>query len=510
MEGGRLLVIGLDGFSPELLRALINEGHMPNLASLLEDGFFCKLRSTLPPNSCPAWLCMATGRNPGKIGVFDILYKDGYSVRPVSSEMLKAEPIWTTLSKAGFKVGVVNVPGTYPPGGVRGFMVSGMLTPSSRECLYPRRLKVVLRGLLKRYCIDLIPWGYFDELSLIRDAISVSRGRAELAIRLSRLLGPDFLFVVFTTPDRLLHLLWNYIDPSRDDPRDSRERAIKEALGRYWRELDAMVQALIDAFKPGLTLVVSDHGFGPKEGTFFVNECLRASGLLDLKRELRTHVIGSMSRLLVALYNALGEAGVLQALYSAAASALGFRRLWDYAHRYLILDKSLRHVDWSATYAFGCAHTPSFGHVYVNLAGREPSGVVSPSRYEEVREAIVGCLLDAGEEHGLRVHVYKREEAYSGPFVHLAPDVVFEPDGYSYEVSPSVGHSSPIGTYWADLRSPGMHKPHGIFLAHGPDLASRNGPSEANIYDVMPTILAYYGLPVPDDVDGGVIKGVLS
>jgi len=106
------LVLGLDGLSPDILKSLAAQEFMPNVARMLEEGIFCRLRSSLPPNSCPAWLCMATGRNPGKLGVFDLVYKDGYSVRPVSSKMMKAEPIWTTLSRAGLRVGVVNVPGS--------------------------------------------------------------------------------------------------------------------------------------------------------------------------------------------------------------------------------------------------------------------------------------------------------------------------------------------------------------------------------------------------------------
>ncbi len=507
------MVLGLDGLSPDILQRLAAQELMPNVARMLEEGIFCRLRSSLPPNSCPAWLCMATGRNPGKLGVFDLVYKDGYSVRPVSSKMVKAEPIWTSLSRAGLRVGVVNVPGTYPPGGVRGFMVSGMLTPSARECLYPRVLKRFLAHELKDYPVDLICWSYFDPVDLVRDAIFTARRRAELAIKLCRLVGPDFLFMVFTTPDRIMHPLWEEVSSlldEHDGQPKGRKARLMAAIELFWRELDNLAASVIKAFKPDLTLLVSDHGFGPKEGTFFVNECLRREKLLNLARGLRTHVLTSMGRLLVSAYTFLGERGVMKLLYSAATSVMGFRGLWDYALRYLDLDRSLRHVDWERTYAFCCAHTPTFGHAYVNLAEREPRGIVARARYEEAREAVIGCLRDVSREVGLEMRVFKREEAYSGPYVHLAPDVVFEVEGWPYDVSPSVGHASILGTYWVDTRSSGTHKPYGVLVAHGPDLARSSGPDEVSIYDVVPTILAYYGLPVPEDVDGKPIKSILA
>ena len=348
----KLLILGLDGLSPELLEELVGEGLMPNLASMLEEGVFSRLRSTVPPNSCPAWPCMATGKNPGKVGIFDLLHKDGYSMRPVSSRMMRAEPIWHILSRSGIRVGVMNVPGTYPPEHVGGFMVTGMLTPSSRECLYPRGLRRALRKSLDDYPIDLIPWGYFDDLKLIKDAISVSQKRAELAIRLLRLTRPSFLFLVFTTPDRLLHFLWRYIDPSFDDFWTPRGEEVREALKRYWRGLDALIGAIVEVFGPGLTFVVSDHGFGPRRATFFINEWLRENGLLRLRRGLKTHVITSLARLFSSIYALMGESGLIHMVYPAATKLFGFRKLWDYTFRYFSPDRSLRFVSWAATAAF--------------------------------------------------------------------------------------------------------------------------------------------------------------
>jgi len=508
MEKRRLLILGLDGLSPDFLTHLVDSGLTPSLEEMMDDGVFLRLRSTTPPNSVPAWMCMATGKNPGKVGVFDFLYKDGYSLKLISSKMVKAEPIWSILSREGLRVGVMNLPGTYPPGGVKGFMVSGLMTPSSRECVYPRILSKLLAREFQNYSPDVIEWVYFDEAQLIMEAISVARRRTRLALKLTRLTEPDFLFLVFTTPDRLLHPLWSLIDPFSDPPKNKRAMKVREMMERYWRELDEMIRTVVDFFRPGLTFVVSDHGFGPKEGTFFANECLRRNGLLCVRRGLKTHALISVCHLLAHAYHFLGEVGLFQGLYSVANEAFGLRKLWDYLLKYFDM-ASLKHVEWKRTYAFSCAHTPIFGHIYINLAGREPEGIVPPSKYGEVREAIVGDLEDVGKEHGVEVRIYRREELYTGPYVHLAPDLILEVGGFSCEFSPNLGLPFVLGSYLTDMRTSGTHRPYGIFLAHGPDLASDKAPPEASIYDVMPTALAYYGLEAPEDVDGKIIPGIV-
>jgi len=505
----KLLILGLDGFSPALFRHLIDEGLLPYLGGLLDEGLFCRMRSTTPPNSIPAWICMAAGRNPGKVGLFDFLYKNGYSLKLVSSRLVRAEPIWSLLSEEGHKVGVVNVPGTYPPGGVRGFMVSGLMTPSSRECVYPRLLSRLLARELRYYKLDVIEWAYFDEAQLIKDAILVARSRARLTIKLTKLVEPDFLFLVFTTPDRIFHPLWELIDPDSDRHLSRKKEKILRLLERYWLELDGLVAKIIEVFKPTLTFLVSDHGFGPKEATFFTNECLRRKGLLGLKKGLKPQAMISLCHIMAITYNALGETGIFYNLYFLANEAVGLRKLWECVVKYFDM-ASLTHVDWSRTYAFSCAHTPVFNHVYINLAGREPKGAVPPRRYEDVRENVIGCIEDAGREYGARVKVYRREEVYSGPYTGEAPDILIEVGGGSVEFNPSLGFPYLLGPYFTDHKTTGTHRPYGIFLAHGPDLASNSAPREISIYDVMPTALAYYGLDIPGDVDGKPIRAVLG
>ncbi len=66
----RLLIIGLDGATFDLIRPWAAAGKLPNIARLMEIGVSAPLRSVPNQNSAPAWSGYATGKNPGKHGIF--------------------------------------------------------------------------------------------------------------------------------------------------------------------------------------------------------------------------------------------------------------------------------------------------------------------------------------------------------------------------------------------------------------------------------------------------------
>ena len=67
------LIIGLDGATWNVIKPLAEEGKLPTFKKLMEEGVWGNLESTVPPVTGPAWVSFATGRNPGKTGVFDFL-----------------------------------------------------------------------------------------------------------------------------------------------------------------------------------------------------------------------------------------------------------------------------------------------------------------------------------------------------------------------------------------------------------------------------------------------------
>jgi predicted AlkP superfamily phosphohydrolase/phosphomutase len=120
----RVVVVGVNGMELDVIRPLLVKGEMPNLAKVIKNGAYGKLRTVDAPNCPRVYSTLFTSTKPDEHGV------TGFIVGGITANtnMLKEEPIWSILSKNGVTVGMANVPATFPVMPVNGYMVSGMLT----------------------------------------------------------------------------------------------------------------------------------------------------------------------------------------------------------------------------------------------------------------------------------------------------------------------------------------------------------------------------------------------
>ncbi len=143
----RVIVLGIDGLDPKLLREFMAAGKLPNFTRLAGSGAFSPLRTSNPPQSPVAWSCLATGLNPGGTGIFDFIQRDPKTYLPNLSLMHQSgssllgpsfEPVrqgtafWNTVAEAGIPATAVKWPMTFPPepGGAR--VLAGLGVPDIR------------------------------------------------------------------------------------------------------------------------------------------------------------------------------------------------------------------------------------------------------------------------------------------------------------------------------------------------------------------------------------------
>src|SRR3954453_11742 len=139
------------------MHPLVAAGALPNLARLLEGGARGTLRSTTHPLTPLAWTTMATGVNAGRHGIWDFSERDlsGHRLRGVNGSHSRAPALWTRLSQAGRRVGVVNVPFTWPAPDVNGFAIAGMDAAAREEGMTtPRELIHELQERFGRLLLD--------------------------------------------------------------------------------------------------------------------------------------------------------------------------------------------------------------------------------------------------------------------------------------------------------------------------------------------------------------------
>jgi len=504
-----VVIVGWDGASFDVIEPWLAAGELPNLQRLMAEGVSGKLRSTIHPMSGPAWASFMTGKNPGQHGIFDwTRHVDGqYEPSLVNSASLHSKTMWEIANEAGRQVGVVNVPVTYPPRALNGYLVSGLLTPSVKsQFTYPPALADELHRAADGYVIHGQAW-YVEgkEAPCIEDTLTTLEKRGRAVLHLLREHPCDLNVFVFTATDSIQHRFWKYMDP--DFPGYKPEYARHaDAVLRVFRQADEILGQILSHLPPdGAVMVMSDHGAGPLHKLIFVNRWLMELGLLKLKDRRATHLKRWLvrNRVLIRGYNVLSKIGLTN-LYLRIPRAQRSRVVSSF----LTPDD----VDWSRTKAYA---TGDFGQIRVNLRGREPEGIVAPGQeYEDLVAFITEKLYELEDpETGERVvdRVYRKDEIYSGGCLDLAPDLLFAAQEYAYISSKHFGFEEDELIVRSDYANSGNHRQDGIFVAWKKGGIKRGETvCGAEIIDVAPTALYLMGVPIPDDMDGRVLTEILD
>jgi predicted AlkP superfamily phosphohydrolase/phosphomutase len=501
----QVIVIGLDGATFDVLSPLIGEGRLPNLENLMKTGTWGRLRTVIPPGTGPAWSSIVTGLDPSNHGVFDLIVRadDSYNLAFLNASSLRAPRVWDLVGAFEGKSLVLNVPMTYPPRKVDGFMVSGLLTPlGSDNSTYPRDLIERIRRISPGY--EIVPTvtyspgrmkPYLDEMERVVDS------KAAVAAELIKGGGWQFAMQVFNETDFLQHALWHVMDTGhpRHDASEHREH-----IGRihdFYSRIDSAVGDLIaSAGEDASVVVISDHGHGPLHEFIHANNLFLKAGLMKVRNHPWSRLKYMLHRLGLTPLNAYRIGKTL----GLGKLRMGLR--WT-SKGYGLLSRfffSFADVDWKRTSAYAISGGV-YGGAYVNLKGREPLGSVEQEKYDEVREEIARVLFglrhpDDGE--ALISKVLKREDIYSGKFLSEAPDLYFLPRDPTVGVFGDFEFSSNRVVEPASSAISAQHRMDGVFIAKGPGIREGEEAEGLRVIDVAPSLLYMMGLPIPKGLDG--------
>jgi predicted AlkP superfamily phosphohydrolase/phosphomutase len=480
----KVLLIGLDGGTLDLIEPWIIGGYLPVLKDLIDNGACGYLESVHPPVTPPAWVSMASGKNPGKHGVFDWINADGSLV---SSRTVSGKRIWNILSDAGYSCCVMNVPVTYPPERINGCMVSCQLSPPGSDYAYPQSIMEILdRNGYKTYFEGY--WDYFagrmiprlaqtfteqankKRLVLLREAYDILGSRCKSALELMQIRAWDFFFIVFPETDVLQHVMWDE----------------KDTLLEFYVVLDRYLGQLVHTFKSSccgkddkaLVLVASDHGFGNGASKLFnVEAWLAQQGELSAAKVKLNRLVRRVLRILV---SGTGSGSKPHGILRLASRVYGRARLKP-------------------------ALVAGFYGIYIDRKRFR-----SEEAYETKRSRIVAKLKNVSEPEGRKVFVdvFKRESLYYGKNIDKLPDIIFTLDPEFV----ALGYSDPRVWLRNPFRLPGHHMayPNGLMIVSGDSVRKRFRFGAARIYDVAPTILHILGQSIPNDMDGKVLKDLFE
>ncbi len=453
-------VIGLDSAPPQLVfEDWMDE--MPNIAALVRRGTWGPLRSSDPPITVPAWCCMVTGKNPGRLGFYGFRNRKRGTYHDLwiaNSAAVHEKTVWEILSSAGRRCCVIGVPQTYPPKPLNGCLITSFLTPdTSCQYTYPASLAADISSWVGQYVLDVEDFRTDDKGQLLDRIYHMTETRFRVARRLLQQERWDFFMMVEMGPDRIQHGLWKYHDPQHrkfvgDSP-------YKDAIRRYYQYLDREIGSLLEYFDDRTAvMVVSDHGAKRMEGSFNVNDWLIEAGYLVLKEKPV-----SVGRL-----------------------------------------KGLK-VDWPRTRAW--AWGGYYSRVFLNVKGREPEGMISPASYEEERTRLRRHLEDLTDDRGRRMQTRALvpEDIYTGPYVREAPDLMVYFDDLYWRATEDVGHDSLYSFETEVGPDDAVHDYDGVCIVQAPGMAPAGRRDGMEIKDIASTILTLLDVAVPSDMEGRVL-----
>jgi len=506
----RALVIGIDGATWDLLNPLIDSGMLPNIARLRDAGSWGILESTIPPVTASAWSSFYTGRTPGNHGVFDFrrrMGSDSMTRRWVTSGAIHGPKLWEILNAQNKKTGLVNLPLTFPPVEVNGYMIGGMPVPPARDDI------ALPSGLIDE--IKRETGGYISDVDLLRgespdvndpekcfeftkQVYRAVESRGSATRYLIEKYPTDFTFLVFVVPDRLCHLFWQVMIPSEEmKPLADWEVKLQDELYGVMRKTDEEIGRILEMYTDDdLVVIISDHGFGHLSEILKLNRLLEKLGYLKFLPLAEGGIRKKIGRILP------------EPVKKPLRTVLGLnRRKGNNGSAGQFDPYSL--IDWSETMAYSGGSVEQ--GIFLNVNGREPEGtVLMGAEYHRIRDEIIAKLREAvhpDDNTPLFDWVEPRENVYSGTYTEQAPDIMYSLRGYSMVVGEDP--EPPVIGPWSQPRA-GYHRRDGILLVRGPMVEQGRNISVTGIQNVAPTILACMGLKSDQGMDGKIIRDALK
>jgi predicted AlkP superfamily phosphohydrolase/phosphomutase len=484
----KILVIGLDAATMDLIEPWAEAGHLPSLARVMREGASARMLSTPNMHSASAWTSLLTGLNPGRHGLFVFSDRDFATGR---QEFFKGGDrrgsiISSYLARHGLSAGFLNVPMTYPAQCLEGgFMISGLDAPSlSEQAFCPAELRSELLGKFPDY--NFTPPGLGDLMSAgrtedaIRAWIKLTETQTSAAEYLLNSRGVDFFMTVYTASDWGGHNLWK--PPDKSFALLSIYRSLDRAIGRLLAYTDEQTQVYL----------ISDHGMGPHTGaSYHLAEWLEARGYMFRNRPAQRRTS------LISAGRSIARSVLPVSIRERIKSGIGADRMkrLQAAEK----DSFYSSIDWARTVAYT---EPGRHVINISLAGRNPSGTVARSRYDSVCAQIAEDLSKWRDAYDVPVveRVARRDEVYFGEFQERASDL------YVYwNTAAKLGEPPPEvlarGFYWS-----GDHRPEGVLILKGPGIRQGARLESASVYDLLPTLMYAARLPVPGNLDGRVLQ----
>jgi len=472
----KVIVIGIDGASWNLIKYLVKKGELPTFKYLMENGAWGELKSTVPSITFPAWESIFTGQNPGDFGIFDFVGVDvknnKFSIN--TPNKFKSIPIWTILNEYGYKTCMINIP-TAKVRKVNGVIVGGPF--SEENTVYPHNYKSVLENMNYEFYPKELTKSFMESsnnpppLHIIRKTI-VSRFKLVDYIIINE--KPDFVAFVIFIIDNIQHFYWG-----------------EQIVYDTWKIIDKELGKFVSKYKKSLIILVSDHGFTKLSKIFYISTFLEKIGFIKYRKRFLYKILNKIT--VNDLINLSRKMKIDEFLLKFTPKRLLLSVLSNFPTddgRFGVKSLS-RIIDWEKSKCI-----PIGQAIYLNCSLDE-------------KEQIINILKNEFKKLNKVVkRIYLKEDIYFGNHLENAPDIMIEPmPGVMILESPYF--KKIIVDANKDLHKwKGVHTSNGIILFYGKGIKRVN--INATVYDITPTILYIFGINPPKYMRGKILKDVVE
>lgn len=517
----RVIVIGLDAAEKDLVVRWSDEGVLPTIRRLREEGTWAITETPPRVYNGAVWPSIYTGRYPGRHQRFFYNRLDGYEIKGLRRLETKGEAFWEVLNRAEKRVAVIDVPFAPWTENLNGIQVADWFVhdrsfPAAGERSTDLGDPVVDDRAYRPPKVRTYPAGLKDDVLRFGRSKEVPRcelsGRTPAAFRrfrhrlIERIENKtrfcvhklkqepwDLFFAVYCEAHDVGHECWHIHDAGHPKHDPEVARTVGDPIRDVYVAIDGAIARLLDEAGPeALIYVVCSHGMGPvSDGNAMLDDIL--SRFDDTAPPICLNVVSTLNRAWSR------TPGPLRMALNPIRN-----RVRKTVHEALVGPTRGRRS------CFAIPTNSDLGGVRVNLVGREPNGRVRAGeefgRFCANLTALLFELVDAdsGEPAVRRVATYDdiyprepmTEDLYNGRFLGDRADLLIEWNKLSLNAvaSPRIGRLEPS----SQNSRKGDHKDGGLVIAYGRDIGSGAIDELVPVTDLAPTFSSVLGVSLPD------------
>lgn len=495
----KVLFIGIDAADKDLIIQWANTGLLPSFASLFQKAAWGITTNPIGFYSGSLWPSFATGISAASHGrySFSQLKTGSYQSHKYNIFDLKGELFWDTLSRAGRRVAIIDVPLTPPSENLNGIQITdwGVHKANHNDIFYtwPPSLAPEIESEFGRdpigYCnaIKRTPDGFMD----FRDKLLARTNNKEaLSSKFLAQENWDLFLTVFTESHCVGHQCWHIHDSTHPKHKPALVKVLGNPVQDLYKAIDASIGRLLaEVGSQTIVFVFASHGMGLQDG---VNSFL--NNILLRLEKIESPKLSPLKKLLKYLKKPAKR--LLKPLQRKRNIPVGFSAVVS--------------LNVEERKCFPLFNNDACGAIRINLVDREPQGKVYPGTdYDEFCQQLTKDLMAIVNDRTgepLVKNVIRVSDYYQGEYLNNLPDLIVEWNRQTpilFVSSPKIGK---LENSYSGVRT-GDHKPDGLFFVTGPGVKPGKSEQPISVLDFAPTLAHLLQVSLPY-AEGKVIPAI--